>query len=300
MNLPRQILPGRRSYLTTRRCTQRQFLLRPSPLTNQIIQYCLALAAERTRILLHAVCFMSNHWHGVLTDPEARLPEFLEIFHKLVAKAQNASLGRWENLWSSDKTSVVLLVSDTDVIEKMAYALANPTVAGLVKSPEEWPGLISKRFGESREVEMPDHFFDHGGELPEILTLRFVRPQIFGELSDAQLQARLNVEVAKLVKRGREDMALRGLPFAGRNAVLRQSFSAAPKTPAPRRNPSPRIAAKSTPARVNAIRRMLDFVREYRAAWTQWRNGNRASVFPAGTYALRICARVAFAPTVPA
>jgi putative transposase len=292
-------LPGR-SYLITRRCTQRQFLLRPSRLTNHIIQYCLALAAERTGTLIHAVCFMSNHWHGVLTDPQARLPEFLEIFHKLVAKAQNASLGRWENLWSSHKTSVVLLVSDNDVLEKMAYALANPTVAGLVKSPSHWPGVISNHFGEQREIEMPDHFFDPGGDLPEVLTLRFVRPRIFGGLSDAQLQAHLNAEVAKLVRRAREDMAIRGSSFVGRNAVLRQSFSARPKTPAPRRNPSPRIAAKSTPARVNAIRRMLEFVREYRAAWTEWRNGNRDTVFPIGTYALRIYARVACAPAVPA
>lgn len=159
MTSPRQILPGR-SYLVTRRCTQRQFLLRPSRVTNQNIQYCLALAAERTGIQLHAVCFMSNHWHGVLTDPEARLPEFLEVFHKLVAKSQNASLGRWENLWASDKTSVVQLVADNDVLEKMAYTLANPTVAGLVKAPNDWPGVISKHFGEEREIEMPDHFFD--------------------------------------------------------------------------------------------------------------------------------------------
>jgi len=292
-------LPGR-SYLITRRCTQREFLLRPSRLTNHIIQYCLALAAERTGILLHAVCFMSNHWHGVLTDPEARLPEFLEIFHKLVAKAQNASLGRWENLWSSDKTSVVLLVSDNDVVEKMAYTLANPTVAGLVKSPSDWPGVITNPFGEQRKIEIPDHFFDHDGDLPEVLTLRFAQPRIFGGLSDAQLQAHLNADVAKLVKRAREDMAVRRLPFVGRNGVLRQSFSAVPKTPAPRRNPSPRIAAKSTPARVNAIRRMLEFVRDYRAAWSEWRNGNRAAVFPLGTYALRIYARVACAPAVPA
>ena len=95
-------------------------------------------------------------------------------------------------------------------------------------------------------------------------------------------------------------MALRGLPFAGRKAVLRQSFSAVPKTPAPRRNPSPRIAAKSTPARVRAIQRMLEFVREYRAVWTEWRAGNRAVIFPLGTYALRIYARVACAPAVPA
>jgi hypothetical protein len=251
-------------------------------------------------MLLHAVCVMSNHWHGVLTDPNARLPEFLEIFHKLVAKAQNASLGRWENLWSSDKTSAVLLVSDRDVLDKMAYTLANPTVAGLVKSPLDWPGVISNRFGERREVEMPDIFFDHEGRLPEALSLRFVRPAISSTLSDVQLQACLNTEVAKLVKRAREDMALRGLPFVGRNAVLRQSFSAVPKTPAPRRNPSPRIASKSTPERVHAIRRMLEFVRQYRDAWTEWRNGNRNAVFPVGTYALRIYARVACAQAVPA
>ena len=110
----------------------------------------------------------------------------------------------------------------------------------------------------------------------------------------------LNAEVAKRVKRAREDMTLRGLPFVGRDAVLRQRFTATPKTPAPRRNPSPRIAAKSTPERVHAIRRMLAFVREYRAAWHDWRNGNRAAVFPIGTDALRIHARVACAPAVPA
>jgi len=279
VTLPRQILPGR-SYLITRRCTQRQFLLRPSRLTNHIIEYCLARAADRTGISLHAVCFMSNHWHGVLTDPDARLPELLETFHKLVAKAQSASLGRWENLWSSDKRSVVLLVSDSDVLEKMTYTLANPTVAGLVKTPGDWPGLISNGFGEQREVEMPDHFFNHDGGLPDALTLQFVRPQIFDGFSDAQLQAHLNAEVAKLVRQARENMALRRLPFVGRNAVLRQSFSAVPKTPAPRRNPSPWIAAKSTPARVNAIRRMLEFVRGYRWAWIEWRGGNRTVLFP--------------------
>jgi putative transposase len=263
LTLPRQILPGR-SYLITRRCTQRQFLLRPSRVTNQNVEYCLAIAAERTGVLLHAVCVMSNHWHGVATDPEGRLPEFFETFHKLLAKAQNASLGRWENLWSSDKTSAVLLVSDTDLLDKMAYTLANPTVAGLVKAPDDWPGVISHRFGERRSVDMPDIFFDDEGELPDCVTLEFVRPRVFSTISDPELQARLRDVVAKLVKRAREDMAVRGLPFLGRNAVLRQSFSAVRKTPAPRRNPSPRIAAKSTPARVTAIRHMLAFVREYR------------------------------------
>jgi len=171
---PRQILPGQ-SYLVTRRTTQRQFLLRPSRVTNQNVKYCLALAAERTGVILHAVCVMSNHWHGVVTDPEARLPEFTECFHKLLAKAQNAAIERWENFWSSDKTSLVLLTSEHDVLEKMAYTLANPTAAGLVKCPDEWPGVISGRFGSEDLVEMPDAFFDEEGDLPENTELQFVR-----------------------------------------------------------------------------------------------------------------------------
>src|SRR5688500_13354733 len=118
MTAPREVVPGR-TYLITRRCTQRQFLLKPSRTTNQLVRYCLGVAAQQTGIQLHAVCFMSNHWHGVVTDPSARLPEFLERFHRLLARAQNTFLGRLENLWSSEKTSVVLLVSDHDVLEKM-------------------------------------------------------------------------------------------------------------------------------------------------------------------------------------
>ncbi len=298
MTYPREILPGR-SYLVTRRTTQRQFLLRPSRVTNQNVRYCLALAAERTGVILHAVCVMSNHWHGVVTDPEARLPEFTECFHKLLAKAQNASLDRWENMWSSDKTSLVILTSEQDVIEKMAYTLANPTAAGLVKSPDEWPGVISGRFAGEDLAEMPDAFFDEEGDLPETVELQFVRPQIFASLSDAELYARLRDEVAARVRVARVDMAQSGRSFLGRESVLRQSFDAIPKTKAPRRNPSPRIAAKSSAERVAAIRQMCAFICAYRAAWNEWRQGNRDITFPAGTYALRIYARVTCADAVP-
>ena len=139
MTAPRQILPGS-CYLVTRRCTQRQFLLRPSVVSNEIVEYCLALAADQTGVELHAVCVMSNHWHAVVSDPFACLPEFLERVHRLTARALNASLGRWENFWSSDKPSVVRLVTEQAVLDEMAYVLANPTAAGLVNSPREWPG----------------------------------------------------------------------------------------------------------------------------------------------------------------
>jgi hypothetical protein len=86
----------------------------------------------------------------------------------------------------------------------------------------------------------------------------------------------------------------------GAKAVLQQAFDAVPKTSEPRRNPHPRIAARHTPERVQAIQRFIRFLRDYRAAWQLWRQGKRDQVFPAGTYALRIHARVACSPACPA
>lgn len=295
---PREVLPGG-TYLLTRRCTQRQFLLKPSRRTNQLVRYCLALAANKTGIQLHAVCFMSNHWHGVVTDPSARLPEFLEHFHRLLAKAQNAALGRWENLWSSDKPSVVLLVSDDDVLEKMAYTIANPTAAGLVRSPREWPGVITTRLSERTIVNMPDVFFDREGALPKTIDLAFTRPPIYAHLDQEGLARRLAVAVERRVRDARGAMMRHSRRFLGTKAVLRQAFEAAPQTTEARRNPNPRIAAANTPERVQAIRKLLAFLRDYRAAWHAWRHGKREQTFPAGTYALRIYARVACAPACP-
>jgi hypothetical protein len=242
---------------------------------------------------------MSNHWHGVVTDPLARLPEFLEHFHRLLARAQNASLGRWENFWSTNKTSVVLLVSDEDVLEKMAYTISNPTAAGLVRSPGEWPGIVTQRIGERNRVEMPDIFFDPEGPLPESALLEITRPPIYPQLDTAQLAHHLAAAIQRRVRDARRALAQQGRKFLGAKTVLQQSFEASPKTNEPRRNPHPRIAARHTPERVQAIQSLMAFLRAYRAAWHAWRHGKREQVFPAGTYALRVYARVACMPACP-
>ena len=287
MTAPRQVLPGA-VYVITRRCTQRQFLLRPSNLTNQVFAYCLAVAAEETEVQVHGVTVLSNHWHAVVSDPLGMLPEFLALLHKLVAKAMNASLGRWENFWSSDKTSVVRLVDEHDVLDKMAYVQANPTTAGLVKSPDQWPGLISRHVGETLEVEMPDVFFDDDGQLPLEATLQLVRPPIYLELDTPELDALLAQAVGKRVRRARDEMRQAGKSFLGPKMVLRQAFSARPETPARRRNLSPRIACKATNHRVRALNDLVRFLARYREAWARWCNGDRDVEFPFGTYAMRV------------
>lgn len=296
MTAPREVLPGR-TYLVTRRCTQRQYLLTPSTLTNQLICYCLAVAANQTGILLHAYCFMSNHWHGVLTDPEARLPEFLEQFHRLLARAMNVALGRRENFWSSEKPSAVWLVADSDIAEAVAYTIANPTAAGLVASPEEWPGVLTRQLGESVLVDMPDVFFDRRGTLPQRVELRSHHiPARTTRPGGGAPGGRFRAALQRLVNSAHEVMRSQGLRFVGAAAILRQSVSSTPSSIERNRASVPVVSAESRELRRAAFEHLRWFVLEYRRAWSAWRGGMRDTVFPAGTYALRRFARVNCAP----
>ncbi len=209
----------------------------------------------------------------------------------MIAKCQNAALGRWENLWSSEKTSVVYLAAEEDVLDKMAYVIANPTAAGLVQAPDEWPGIITRRLGERLTFEMPDHFFDDHCADTDDVVLEFVRPSIFSHLTDEELSVRLFDAVAARVRLARAEMRKAGKAFLGVAAVLRQPFSAAPAREAIRRKLNPRIAAANPSIRAAIIRALQRFIAEYREAWHAWRHGQRDVLFPHGTYALRVHAR---------
>jgi len=108
------------------------------------------------------------------------------------------------------------------------------------------------------------------------------------ELDAPELDALLKQEVGKRVRRAREEMRRARKSFVGPKMVLRQAFSARPKTSEPRRNLSPRIACKVTEHRVRALNGLARFLDRYREAWTRWRNGDREVKFPLGTYAMRV------------
>jgi REP element-mobilizing transposase RayT len=259
------------------------FFLRPSAQTNQIVTYCLAVAAHVANVEVHAVCVMSNHWHLVVTDCEGRLPEFLRWAHQLIAKCINASLGRWENMWSAEDTNVVELVDDATVLEKIAYVIANPTAAGLVNAPTKWPGLLTTRLGQRLSAKRPDVFFRKDGEMPEEVEVRCTRPDIFRGLSAREVDLKLAELVARQVREARDALRRAGRTFLGARGVLKQAISQTAYTDEVRRTLRPRVAGKGKPYRA-ALQRLKTFWEAYRIALSDWRRGNRASVFPVGSY----------------
>ena len=181
MTAPRQVLAGA-TYLVTRRCSERRFFLRPSSRFNAIFQYLLAVAATRYGVLIHAYCVMSNHYHLVLTDPQARLPDFQRYLDGLLARAANATLGRRQALWDRDSYSAVRLEDSATVFDKLLYVLLNPVTAGLVRRGAEWPGLWSAPAlmgGSSVELSRPERFFRTKGPMPATATLTLQPPPGF-------------------------------------------------------------------------------------------------------------------------
>ncbi len=288
MTPPRQILPGT-IYHVTRRCTQREFLLKPSELTRAIFKYVLAVAAKRYHVALHAACVMSNHYHLVLTDSRADLPRFCQFLDSLLARVLNATYGRWECLWAPVKYSAVELVTPEDVVDKIAYALANPVAAGLVSSASEWPGVwtFPEQIGAGGEiVHRPDVFFSKTGTMPASEALVFTVPA--GFTSARAFREAVSTRVAEREDLARKALAAEGRHFMGARRVRKQKHTDRPTNHEPRRRLNPYVAAADESKRIEALQRLAEFRSAYRAALERLRAGVRGVVFPRGTYLLRV------------
>jgi hypothetical protein len=224
----------------------------------------------------------------VVTDTHARLPAFLQLLDALVARAVNASLGRWEAFWAPDTYSAVKLESPEDLVDKIAYVLANPVAAGLVATGSAWPGLWSAPAtigGKPLLVHRPKGFFDPKGGLPEVIAFSLAVPpgfesaEQFREEVVRALGAR--EDEARSRRRGRGG-------FLGVARVLAQKPTARPASAEPRRTLRPRIAARDKWKRIEALGRLVDFLYSYRRAWLAHCAGEDDVMFPCGTYQLRV------------
>jgi hypothetical protein len=216
----------------------------------------------------------------------------MQYLDSLVARAVNASLGRWEGFWSSEASySAVLQGATEDVVRRAAYILANPVSAGLVRTAREWPGLWTapEQLGSATFVApRPKVFFNPNGDMPERAELVLTTPPGFS--SAVEFQALVNAALHELEEEKQREVGARR--FLGPERVRRQNPFARPASGEPRRELNPRIATRDKWKRIEALGRLVGFLRAYRSAWHEWRMGARDVLFPAGTYQLRLEHRV--------
>lgn len=297
MTAPRPIHPGRYHFVT-KSVLQRRFLLRPDPETRYVFEYCLAEAAERYGIRVLAWVLMSNHYHAVLFDPNGALPLFLTHFHKMTALMMNQHLGRTGQFWEREQTNVVELVDLESVLEAVVYTLANPVQNHLVERAADWPGFttIDSHNEGSRTVARPDKYFGAKSVMPASVTFSIAVPAEFTGARDEWLplvRRRLNArEQAVRIER---EGAGRGV--AGVDAVLRTSTSDTPATDVRHGALKPVVKAASQELRRVALGALRLFRRLYAKALAAFRGGARDTVFPAGTFAMRVRFNVSVAPS---
>ena len=299
MTAARAIVPGA-TYLITRRCVLRRFYLRPGRETNHVVRYCLARAAKRTGVVVHAVCWMSNHGHLVVTDVEGRLPEFCEWLFRTIAQCVKGVHGIRENVWGDGSYSAVRLETEEAIVDKLAYVMANPVTAGLVREARQWPGVVSRpsdMYGAEHGGERPSEWFHESQEESARITL--CAPPCFEGRVD-ELVAAVRSMVAEREKLAAEELRRTGRRVLGAGRALDVDPFDAPSTDEAERVRNPVFAAVTDEARRAAVRTLRDWRRAYAAAWARWRAGDHAAVFPYGTWWMRVFASAAVVTGPPA
>ena len=289
------------TYLITKKCADDLFLTRPSQSINQTLLYLLLLKARRYGLLIHGYCFLSNHFHLVLTDVHGRLPSFMREFLGESSKAVQVITRGDRAIWSRKRYSAVELL-DLDAAErKLTYTLLNPTRAGLTR-PEDWPGLTSAivATGSTVIVERPDAYFSAKRPRSVELALtpltagfqtRVCAPGKTGsaqqraaaeEASNQRVRERTHSELEDcLTKLKRAGRALRGS-----KAVLRASRDSRGQRRV--RHLRPRFASRDAEVIAGAIRRSKRFEADHEKARRRYVAGEQLVQFPAGTYGYRV------------
>jgi len=235
--------------------------------------------------------FLGNHYHLLVTDPDARVCDFVRDLNSLIARSLNAELGHWEHFWDASRASIVRLVEAEDIAEKMVYTLANPVSSGLVDSGRKWPGL---RRGP-RELLRPatraqriGRLFGKRSRSPADIDLELSKAPGFDDLTTEAYVELIEDRLEERERSFREEARAAGRKFLGRNAILAQDPHDRPRSREPRRELDPKVACGNPAKRVSALRELKGFVNSYREALEEFRSGLRETFFPLGTWSMRV------------
>ena len=294
MSKARPYKPGTTWFVTRRTCLG-TFRFVPKRAINAVFTFALALAAVITGVKIHAFSVMPNHAHMVVTDHEtkARLPDFLRIYHSLVALA----LGRIQRtpgpVWDSRGPDLKILVGPKTILNKIGYTLTNPVAANLCRNPESWYGAMSAidAMGAGpRAQKRPRRFAAAVTTIKARYDLTLTIPKAFGDISpeDYRRLVREHVQArAARINAGRRGRVLNKTMIQTRDPFDRPTGDPSSKRPDQSGRPRAYRHIECDPElRDEALAELLGFRLAYRDAYERWRNGHHDVVFPCGTWAV--------------
>ena len=292
----------------TCRTVQGRLLLRPSPILRDLTLGVLARAARLYPVEIHAFAFLSNHYHLLVTVPDAqRLAAFMGYLNSNLAR-EAGRLIRWhEKFWGRRYQAILVSTEEASQVARCRYILSHGAKEGLVGSPRDWPGAHAAPFLSSGElvrgrwihrtleyeaarkglVLRPEH-------LAEEETLQLVPLPCWASLSHEQLGARIDEMLRAIETDAEKCSRASGRPPAGRSHVEHQDPHFEPNRI--KRSPAPLVHAFSRQVRAELREAYGIFLAAFRRASERLRNGDLDACFPEGSFPPALPFQIAPAP----
>lgn len=128
----------------TTRTVQGRCLMPPTRVISDLIRGALARAARLYPVEVHAFCFLSNHYHLLLTVANAeRLASFMNHLNSNIAREIGRVVAWRERFWGRRYQAILVSHEEAAQVERLAYLLRQGCKENLVRSPLDWPGASS-------------------------------------------------------------------------------------------------------------------------------------------------------------
>ena len=235
------------------------------------------------RIFPAAPCFRPSQRRSDLLASR-----FLEQRNRLLANVLKCFRGWPEEVFSREGANCVELTSPEAIEKQIVYTLANCVEAGLVETPNEWPGVrvLVEDIGRTTfAASRPTQYFTQN--MPAEAALKISFPQALLEKYGSLARSReaLARALRTRITSAKQAMISAGRSFKGVARVLCARFTSRSSTfePFGDRVPSFSAAGNKEAARLAVAARRM-FLDSYRSAFEAFRQGDRTTQFPYGTW----------------
>ena len=285
----------------TCRTVQGRFLLRPTPLIADLIRGALARAARLFPVELHAYCFLSNHFHLLLTVQGAdRLAAFMNHLNSNLAREVGRQI-RWrEKFWGRRYQAILVSDEEQAQVERLLYILRHGCKEHLVRRPVDWPGASSTEslltgkpihgtwFDRTREYRLTSRgHVPRREEIAELESLELTPMPCWRDVSPELHRSRCAELVGLVEEETAQRVRASGREPLGRSRILRQDPFTRPNRP--KKGPAPLVHAATNEVRRKMLCRYRSFVDAFcrAAARLRFDLAGRAEallLFPPGSF----------------
>jgi putative transposase len=136
-------------YHVFNRCLDQKFFQLPMPVVWDIVREKSYQVSIMWNARIHALVLMSNHYHMVLSTPDANLGVIMQDFQSEVALSLSHKLGKHSYRFQARyKATIIKEPSHFEIV--MRYVYQNPVSAGICSRVEDYPysSLWGQLYGE--------------------------------------------------------------------------------------------------------------------------------------------------------